>query len=1159
MGFEWLLEKDIWDNLDEHIVFNNRHIIPGYKYNYCFCSFPGYIEFYRCEQLDGTLVKTDIHAASDYTWKLEVQNMISEDMSAPIFSFKGNSGRDIPMRIMCSDILPSINSGDVIEGQVVAFADSIIKQTDLSKMNCVEDAGENCAFITGAIIDVIDNSFEFNDVESFFWEIDMETENGAITVLIAKDSIDFVPENGDVICAHGMIQFDVAITHATHKIPSYYEDYQCLSNDSDDVYRNGFVPGFHTTQNVFVKSLESGDLDRLTRCCDTSISFTSNKNNFNINKEQLIETLKTSLPSNIEKVEIKHFLSCKDEFCIGHDAIVIYSDSQIKLVVWFDICEKGVIDEIKLFSPDDCLLGIDYELHLHSMFAHVICDNKWYILQEYISKGCMYRSEHSDVCLVGARNIVDRFADVSGKLDDTNQYTYDLAYSKEELIELDDLPIIYQGSRCTINYQGGKLASVVFLMMDDEYKIKNILLSRDANYLKRFEPSKSQKEEKTEFKSVIEILSSVYGTDNTLENMRNNEIPDMDLDGVYVWKKADEFATTWLNDNGYKVSESVLVDDCIGYSCTRKNTEYAVFFYAYGERKTAMLDGDYCSKLRNEAIAQGREIIVIYLHVTKKTNDEGVIEYTVGSYGSEDHKIEPWLLTSVNEKNILRFYPRKEMMDLIPRLISAYNTKNLDALKVICSEEIALETYEHGGCSVNDGFYSHLSSIRENYGKMKFAYIRFIDVVFCAVPYIEDYGYVTFSAGDKIDSIKINPLNDTYRELLILDEDMDYCPANVVPAISSVEFLKSSDIARFSIRLTFENGEVKRYNLVGDFNDSEIVTYQKKILTDKIFANGRVTKHIPMPDWRGYRNYAERGQGVEFMSGSAISVEELYHNSYPIEKFSYADQENVHVMQMDYDEDGFGVGYIHDLDPTNPYYLLDSNTMTATVIPEKYQQTPIGVYPFYGGYSEGLVMISDFGELDLQYHHNRRSCAGMWGWLDKDMNIVIEPKYIYAMNFVDGKAIVCKGDWDIKTTADGKEQYWCDNEQWGIIDKNEKEIVPCRFDEVYEIENTDRLYFVHEGGWENGHYAIFDTDTQDIILVLDFDFDIGYMFNECFVTDENILVFDEHLPGEEKDLIYAYDLINKRYIAHGEPLEGRTYNGETKSVVNKDGEDIIIF
>ena len=78
----------------------------------------------------------------------------------------------------------------------------------------------------------------------------------------------------------------------------------------------------------------------------------------------------------------------------------------------------------------------------------------------------------------------------------------------------------------------------------------------------------------------------------------------------------------------------------------------------------------------------------------------------------------------------------------------------------------------------------------------------------------------------------------------------------------------------------------------------------------------------------------------------------------------------IHVMQMDYAEDGFGVGYIHDLDPANPYYLLDSNTMTATVIPDEYQQTPVGVYPFYGGYSEGLVMVSEFGELDLQYHHN---------------------------------------------------------------------------------------------------------------------------------------------------------------------------------------------
>ena len=358
--------------------------------------------------------------------------------------------------------------------------------------------------------------------------------------------------------------------------------------------------------------------------------------------------------------------------------------------------------------------------------------------------------------------------------------------------------------------------------------------------------------------------------------------------------------------------------------------------------------------------------------------------------------------------------------------------------------------------------------------------------------------------------------------------------------------------------MVFENGEIKRYDLDGAFGNDEITNYQRKVMTDKIFANGRLTDHIPMPDWMGYRHYAERGQGIEFINGASISALEIYYNGYPIEKFSYKGM-NAFVRQSDYDETGFAVGHISNLDPQNPDYLFDKNTMTATVIPEKYQQTPVGIYPFYGGCSEGLVMVSEMGEVDLQYHHNRGPCAGLWGWLDTNLNVVIEPKYVYAMNFWNGRAMVCKGEWSTKTTEDGKAQYWCENEQWGVIDRNENEIVPCRFDEIYEIDDTDRLYFVHEGGWENGHYAIYDVKENDIILVLDFDFDMGYMFNECTVTDDNILVFDEHVPGEEKDLIYAYDLVGKAWIAHGDELTGRTLNGETRSVVHKDGKDIIIF
>ena len=61
MGLEWLLEKNVWDSLSEHITENTRYMIPGYKYNYRLCSFPGYIEFQRCELLDGTPVKTNMH------------------------------------------------------------------------------------------------------------------------------------------------------------------------------------------------------------------------------------------------------------------------------------------------------------------------------------------------------------------------------------------------------------------------------------------------------------------------------------------------------------------------------------------------------------------------------------------------------------------------------------------------------------------------------------------------------------------------------------------------------------------------------------------------------------------------------------------------------------------------------------------------------------------------------------------------------------------------------------------------------------------------------------------------------------------------------------------------------------------------------------------
>lgn len=53
-----------------------------------------------------------------------------------------------------------------------------------------------------------------------------------------------------------------------------------------------------------------------------------------------------------------------------------------------------------------------------------------------------------------------------------------------------------------------------------------------------------------------------------------------------------------------------------------------------------------------------------------------------------------------------------------------------------------------------------------------------------------------------------------------------------------------------------------------------------------------------------------------------------------------------------------------------------------------------------------------------------------------------------------------------------------------------------------------------------------DVNEQCVILKLDFTFDMGYMFNECFVAEGN-LVFINHVPDESTDYIYVYGLNEK--------------------------------
>lgn len=267
-------------------------------------------------------------------------------------------------------------------------------------------------------------------------------------------------------------------------------------------------------------------------------------------------------------------------------------------------------------------------------------------------------------------------------------------------------------------------------------------------------------------------------------------------------------------------------------------------------------------------------------------------------------------------------------------------------------------------------------------------------------------------------------------------------------------------------------------------------------------------------------------------------------------EFKIRDMADVFCRQYDF-VDGYCVGTIKGYDGL---YFICQGTQTAKRLPEKYQGTPIYLSPDCGGYKDGLVMVSLMDKMNLAYHHNKSGCAGIWGWIDPDFKTVIEPQYIFAENFYMGKANVAKGKW-IK--LDNGRFDW-EGEAWGIINMQGEEIVPCMYDELYEVDNSDHLYLAHKGGWENGNYCIVDSNTKEEILQMDFEFDAGYMFNEMFVEGDN-LIFVDHLPGKGTDLIYMYNLTAKAFTIHGESYTERTLNGESKVIVNKDGQDIIVF
>ena len=756
------------------------------------------------------------------------------------------------------------------------------------------------------------------------------------------------------------------------------------------------------------------------------------------------------------------------------------------------------------------------------------------------------------------------------------------------------------------------------------------------------------------------------------------DLLNMDDENSYVWKESDRFVNEWLPKLGYEIISSEIQQDCIGYRCIRKYIEYTIFVYAYGETKTAQLDGDYCARLTEIPFAQNSTVLVLYLYVEKITNDNGPYTYKVHGYSGKDSSMDLWRAVTVQGRNILEYYPRKEARDMVYRFIAAYNKQSVNIIETILHSDASIKLKENEQCYIKAEL-THLMHLFKNYGKMKLAYLRKNDVVFSCVPYLEGYGYIGFSVShinDKITKIEEYPFDGKYEELWVTDNVIGDCPIDEIPKIQKIVFLEPEATQRFTVKVYFENGEVKKYvmPIKKEFETDEVILYKSHSFTDKIWNNGRISdaRNLSYSISDPTLDYNE--QGIDFINGFSIGTAQLYHDGTAfyepiirneavfenenikvtkiaeweqcslwfagldldsddiIDKIkvllpggsafnwknsnsTFADTDGTRVTNIDFDYmgsfkdgvikvgvNGFGYGFInYDMSfAVAPKYKSAQNFSEGHTAAVTYDDNKIIIdktgreIPLYIDFSgkkykkicecsDGMFKVSSidgdsiFENVDfkLAYFHDYFGKAGIWGYVDTSGHEVIPPQYIFADDFEDGIALVCKGKWEYKDQWDERENtwgWWSEEMMWGFIDKQGIEIIPCIFDEInffvdYENDNIRGVRYLkaHFGGWEKeGNWGIIDRAGNWIVQPIFKNIYYTIYNNDCFAFyDDDECSADDTPMGvysiTEKRILFSPQFLDVDFMDDGNfivEVYDENLGRNIKKIINREGNQL---
>ncbi len=505
-------------------------------------------------------------------------------------------------------------------------------------------------------------------------------------------------------------------------------------------------------------------------------------------------------------------------------------------------------------------------------------------LEEYLFNKCKYDSDYAKKHLRSSESIIESMNRVAKNVKIyEEEYPYrcdmmELASVLKDGISLSDLGRdtdynVFEFGLLMYHYDMEKPTAVVFFKFTPDCKVSEIQLSRnkkwfDVIFFDDFEDSPrdtpytvrpiSHREEKRKEKYKITVVKPDY--------------EDLDDDEVYIWRKANEYFRQWLEDEGYKIKESEIFDDSIGYQCVRNSITYTVYMYASSVKGVSPVTGEYCVKLGKRRFSRGF-VLVTNLKVERVMRGKAFRYYVGFNEDSRDTVIELWHPHNIMGKDVLVYFPRKEMYDVFDEFMYAFDYESVDAFECSVSDDNPkFIEFEEGKVFENRAFYTRLREIYREYGKMLCGYLSEDGEVYFEVFYIHGYGWFSFTVNgdDLIIELEAHKFDETVIDFLKAEEDVPNWTFKYLASAKSVKVLPPVLTERFAVLVDYDNGETRKYVLpIKDEDEKkEEVIYRDVKLSDAIWKSAELVDSHKST----YGEYPDGGPAIRFSNGLCIST-----------------------------------------------------------------------------------------------------------------------------------------------------------------------------------------------------------------------------------------------------------------------------------------------